>query len=184
MGEIALKGFTDDIRQFLEESHFPGSSWVLLEREDDWFQEKDQEKIFLGTLDKWFNTEDWAKGRVFCQVAEVRWHYSNGGYQVIFTGNGHNASSLKSAEINLTDCIVRDTNYLLWGERLRNPGEYGIESEDSVFLEIQIPRLLFYPVPESTDRVWLHVREFISKETGLLIHSRWLDLGKEVRDPS
>lgn len=180
MGEIALKGFTDDIRQLLKESHFPGSAWVLLEREDDWFQEKEQEKIFLGTLDKEFNTEDWAKGRIFCQAAEVRWRYSNGGYQVIFTGNGHGTSSLKPAEINLTDCSAHDTKHLLWGERLRNPGEYGIESEDSVFLEIQIPRLLFYPVPESTDRVWLHVREFISKETGLLVHSRWLGLGKEV----
>lgn len=184
MGDIILKGLTDDIGQLLEERSFPGNAWVLLEREDDWFQEKGQEKISFGTLDKGFNAEEWARGRVFCPAAEARWRYSNGEYQVIFTGNKCPASSLKPAEVNLAGCRTRITNYLLWGERLRNPGEYGIESGNSPFLEIQIPRLLFYPVSESTDKVWLHVKEFISKETGLLVHSRWLDLGEEAHDPS
>lgn len=182
MNDVILQGFVDDIGQMLQEFNFPGKSWMLLEKEDDWFQREGQEKIVIDAFQQQPDIGEWAKGCVFCRNGEVRWCKANGGYQIVFTGKGC-VSSLKPADINLTECEIRETKYLLWGKKFDNPKEYGIESEGSVFLEMQIPRLLTYPVPDDVDMVWLHVREFISPKTGLLVHSRWFDLRGEVNGP-
>lgn len=183
MSDVILQGSVDDIGQLLQEFSFPSESWMLLEREDDWFQREGQEKIVFDVFQQQPDIGEWAKGCVFCRNGEVRWFQAHGGYQVVFTGEECN-SSLEPADINLTDCDIQEPKYLLWGKKLDNPEEYGIASESSVFLEMQIPRLLTYPVSDDTDRVWLHVREFISQKTGLLVHSRWFDLGREVNEPA
>lgn len=181
MNDVILHGFVDDIEQLLHEFSFPNESWMLLEREDDWYQKEGQEKIVFDSFLLQPDIGDWAKGRVFCRNGEVRWYQSNKGYQVVFTGEKGN-SSLVPADIKLTDCKIQETKYLLWGEKLDNPTEYGIEADRSIFMEMQIPRLLSYPVSDDADRVWLCAREFISKKTGLLVHSRWSDVKEEVKE--
>lgn len=183
MNDVILQGFVDDIGQLLQEFSFPGESWMLLKREDDWFQREGQEKIVFDAFQQEPDIWEWAKGCVFCRNGEIRWCKANVGYQVVFTGK-ECISSLKPADINLTDCEIQETKYLLWGKKLDSPEEYGIESGGSVFLEMQIPRLLTYPVPDDADMVWLYVREFTSRKTGLLVHSRWFDLRGEVNEPS
>lgn len=182
MNDVILQGFVDDIGQLLQEFNFPSESWMLLEREDDWFHRECQEKIVFDFFRQQPDIGGWAQGCVFCRNGEVRWCKANGGYQVVYTGE-ECVSSLKSADINLTKCEMQKTKYLLWGKKLDNPEEYGLEVKGSVFLEIQIPRLLAYPVPDDVDMVWLHVREFISPKIGFLVHSRWFDLRGEVNEP-
>lgn len=181
MSDVILQGRVDDIGQLLQEVNFHSGAWILLEREDDWFQREGQEKIVFDTFSKKPDLEGWARGRVFCRDGEVRWYQASEGYQVVFTGeSAFSPPSLESAAMSLADCNIQDTRYFLWGKRLDHPEEYGIEPGNSVFLEMQIPRLLVYPVSDDADRVWLCVREFISQRTGLLVHSRWFDLRGEV----
>ena len=183
MHDVILQGTIDDLRRLLSELDVSTRAWMLLERRDDWFQKEGQEKIIFATFSREVEAEKWDQGCIFDYDSQLRWQRTNGEYRVTFSGTKPLISVLQAADLSLADCEAKEVRYLLWGKKLDNPEEYGIRSDSPVFLELQIPRLLTYPVSAKANRVWLCVREYYSRQTGLLVHFRWFYLHEEVNEP-
>lgn len=128
-------------------------------------------------------------GRVFDRSGEVKWQKSDDAFQIVYLGERLNsyAGALECRELAEPHYHRRepDNTLFLWGRKIspdRIRMELGFEPpEDNIFLELQIPQYLKYPVEANDlERAQLVVREWdtASGEPG---YYRFMDLKRTKR---
>lgn len=114
----------------------------------------------------------WERGRIFNTAFELRWLRSEGAFQAVYCGPLIDLPGFQAAEKDLTTLPSTSSTYFLWGKRVE--GEklvvIGQASDADVFVEVQSPRLLHYPVSAQARRVKLQVREYRDARGELVYH--------------
>lgn len=180
MNEIILWGYLSSPEEAV--GILPGDedTYLLLEKEPvGRFLEEEPDKnlIFLKGQGHEIDFFQWEKGRIFNNLYEISWRKEHGCFRVVYTGNPETAPRVLSyTGPDLEKCIPAVRKYLLWGERVYSPAEIGIHAPGPVYLEVRIPRLLFYPVEGLGKTVDLLVKEFYCRETGILKYCRYCGL--------
>jgi hypothetical protein len=146
-----------------------------------WLSEEESKNgICFICFDMTIAFNQWQAGRIFDSKKEFLWQMNNDGqFQVIYTGE-----EMDLPELNLINEDWQDfqTSYLLWGRSLNSTElkSLRIQEDTTIFLELQLPRLLNYPVAVSQDkkhRLRLNIIEYKDKETGCIQHYRFHSLG-------
>lgn len=189
MDETIYWARTDDLNTVVAMLPHHGEALMILERVPTTWLDEDERKEglcfqqFDGDVD--FNM--WERGRIFCPTFELRWDRVDGAFQVVYVGEGADLPGLQPAsEVNLSVLSVEERAYYLWGERVDDDDlpRIGQPNGTDVFVELQVPRLLRYPVSEQTRRVKLRVREYKEPATGQLVCHRFHSLEKENQGES
>lgn len=130
------------------------------------------------------NWNAWERGRLFCETFELRWERQDGVFQAVYVGPPTDLPDFVPADLDLSDKIVQEHSYYLWGkwvpdDQLQTVGAQEQEGQ-RVFLEFKIPRLLYYPVSDATQRVKLRVCEYVDPSSDQMVYYRFRGL-EEVK---
>jgi len=181
--EIILWGYLSSPEEAVDILPGGEDTYLLLEKEPvGRFLEEEPDKnlIFLKGQGHEIDFFQWEKGRIFNYLYEISWRREYDGFRVVYTGNSESRPRVLSyAGPDLEKCTTAVRKYLLWGKRLSSPAEIGIHAPGPVYLEVRIPRLLFYPVEGLGKSVDLLVKEFYCRETGSLQYYRYCGLEEE-----
>ena len=92
-------------------------------------------------------------------------------FHVVYIGKEKKALSIHDT-MSLSGFDIQDENYYLWGEKMTADAlkKIGQPQTTSLFLELQIPRLLSYPISNQCGRfrVKLSARHYLNSKTGVL----------------
>jgi len=122
--------------------------------------------------------QQWERGRLFCSSFELRWEKMDGQFQTVLVGEAPILVDFAPAiepDLDAADQQVQE--YLLWGRRVAE-SEVAIlgaehQSDSQVFLEMRVPRILYYPVSDNARQARLVVREYSDRSTGHLLYYRF-----------
>ncbi len=137
----------------------------------------------LEPFDPAVNFNLWERGRIFNPIFELRWEQVDGFFQAIYCGQEVNLPGFQLAEEpGLSTLSSKTRSYFLWGTRVKEDdlGLIGLPTGTQVFVELQVPRLLRYPVSPQAKRVKLQVCEY-RDVTGTLVYYRFQKL-EEVHE--
>lgn len=170
-----------DITACIHSIPWPEDAIMVLERVPEiWLTEQERELgIQIRLYDAKIEFNLWERGRIFCEAFELRWEKMDGQFHVVLCGEPlpiENFSTVK--EINLSEIKQRHQAYYLWGKKLTKDELVlvGSPSTEHVFLEMQIPRILKYPVSSQAQRVRVKVCEYFQPDNGKLVYYRFLGL--------
>lgn len=155
-------------------------SLMMLERVPNVFLSDDEQKrgICLQAYDTNENFEAWERGRIFHNKFELRWEKQGSVFVSVYIGEPTELPMPHTE--SLSDFETQDETYYLWGERVSadNLKAIGQPEATNLFLELQIPRLLPYPVPNGSEksRVKISARHYLNSETGDLEFYRFRHL--------
>ncbi len=153
---------------------------VMLERVPNVFLSDDELKpgICLQVYDASENFEVWERGRIFYNSFELRWEKQDGIFVIVYIGEP--AELPMPHTESLSEFETQDETYYLWGERMStdNLKAIGQPEQTNLFLELQIPRVLSYPVSNrgGQSRVKISIRHYLNAETGALEFYRFRHL--------
>lgn len=162
MSEVVLSG-TEALADTLAALPVPVNALMFLEHIPSVYLEdaESQKGIMLTHYDAATDFTAWERGRIFCSDWELRWDQP----RVTYTGTPQSLGNLEQT-LDLRPYTKREASYYLWGRR-EQPGR---------FIELQIPRVLHYPVEaKEKGRVKLRVAEWVD-DAGELVTSRLVDL--------
>ena len=158
----------------------PSESLMILERMPCAFLSDDEREkgICLRKYDASENFEDWEHGRIFHNDFELRWEKQGEAFVVVYIGE---PKVLPMSDTKLlSDFETQDDDYYLWGQKMTADDLKRIEQPETanLFLELQIPRLLRYPVSNRNEkfRVKLSARHYLNPETRALEFYRFRHL--------
>lgn len=177
----------NDPAQAIAALPWPPASFVYLERvPGGWLSaEEAAGAVCLAELDPALPFAAYERGRVFCSEFELRWEKVDGSFAAVLAGAvSHSAPFTPAVEPGLAAAQVCDTAYPLWGSPL--PAEV-LAALDPViagsgpansrpFLELRIPRVLWYPVGPDANRVQIRVREYYDSDSGELLYYRFVSV--------
>ena len=158
----------------------PPESLMLLERIPKAFLSDDEQKngICLQAYNASKDIETWERGRIFHNNFELRWERQESVFVIVYIGEPTALPMLHTK--SLSEFEIQDETYYLWGERMSADALESMNQIEAtnVFLELQIPRLLFYPVSnqDEKNRVKISVRHYLNPETGDLEFYRFRHL--------
>lgn len=143
---------------------------MILERvPEKWLNEDECENSIC--FKKYAKTEfdSWQVGRIFDSDKEFRWSWNGERFQVIYTGCALHLPELSPMNTQNWE-PSKPAQYLLWGTRFEShESPYGF-----TYLELQIPRLLCYPISQKDKkRAFLKVIEYRDKISGQIVHYRF-----------
>ncbi|HAG08197.1 MAG TPA: hypothetical protein DCK87_01330 [Desulfotomaculum sp.] len=180
MIEKLCSGVVKDISILIKEINWSlNKCYMILERVPKSWLDKDQKGIIFQKFNYDFLFSTFEKGRIFDYDRELRWEITESGeFWVVYAGKDIILPELNSIP---TEYLETSTStYLLWGKKVTSEILKQLErNEKNLFIELQIPRILQYPVESETNkktRVELKAFEYIDKETGQVIFSRFYDL--------
>ncbi len=123
----------------------------------------------------------YTSGRVFQKNFELRWERQGDLFRVVYLGAEHIKDILQRYDLKENEKFWRlledkklerkEKSYYLFGERLE--GSEQRERAGIEFAELRIPRVLYYPVQGSPQRVQLVVYEYVCLETGQIEYFRF-----------
>ena len=153
---------------------------VLLERVPQAFLSEDERKlgICLQTHEVSEYYEAWERGRIFDKNFELRWEKQDNVFIIVYIGEPRELPMphIKSLE----EFETQDETYFLWGKKISAENLKAIDQseEKNLFLELQIPRLLSYPISSQGggSRVKISTRHYLNAETGALEYYRYRHL--------
>ena len=172
---------TDNLLPILEKLDSPAEALMMLERVPNTFLPDSEREsgICLRKYNASENFDDWERGRIFHKNFELRWEKQEEGFVVVYIGEPKALPLMTNPKL-LSDFEVQDESYYLWGERVSADDLKTINQPETanVFLELQIPRLLHYPVSNRNgkSRVKLSARHYLNLKTGTLEFYRFLGL--------
>ena len=155
-------------------------SLMVLERVPDVFLPDDEQKrgICLQAYDADENFEAWERGRIFHNNFELRWEKQDGVFVIVYIGEPTELPMPHTE--SLSEFETQDETYYLWGERVSEGTLKAIGQPEAtnLFIELQIPRLLPYPVSDQggKSRVKISARHYLNSETGDLEFYRFRHL--------
>lgn len=180
MTEQICWGTTVELHPIVQTLDCPAESLMMLERVPrNFFSDDEREKgICLRKYKASENFETWERGRIFHNDFELRWEKQDGAFVVVYIGEPK-ALSMPNTKL-LSDFETQDDYYYLWGQKMTADDLKRIEQPETanLFLELQIPRLLCYPVSNRNGkfRVKLSARHYLNSEKGTLEFYRFLQL--------
>jgi CRISPR-associated protein (TIGR03984 family) len=170
MTEQICWGTTEKLSTIVQALDCPPELLMMLERVPTAFLSDDEQKpgICLQKYDASENLEAWERGRIFHNNFELRWEKQGGVFVIVYIGE---PTELPMPHIkSLSEFEIQDETYYLWGERVSagNLKRIGQPETANLFLELQIPRLLPYPVSNrgGKSRVKISARHYLNLETG------------------
>jgi hypothetical protein len=118
--------------------------------------------------------DDWQRGRVFNAEQELKWEQRQQQFHVVYCGQQPPQGLMP---VSLDAASQQTQAYYLWGARVREADRelLGLDTATPAFVELQIPRILHYPVAPQQDRVRVQVCEFYAAD-GQLCYARWYGL--------
>ncbi len=199
MTEILCRGQVDALNLFqllaaCQESQEPEESLLLTEQLPTHFVNAQERRNMLRfeIYGPEVDVAAYTSGRLFQNDFELHWEQQNSLFQVVYLGSEQNKARLY--DFNLKEDTTfrdrlesekleyREKKYYLFGEQMDEDEQR--EHTESVhgksFVELRIPRLLYYPVQSSSRYVQLVVREYIDKETGRVEYFRFQALEPTV----
>ena len=140
--------------------------------------------IRLECFDPTTDFEQWGRGRIFATQGELRWEQMDGKFWAVFCGESINLPSFTSeiaVELQPEKLTLREQSYYLWGKRVQTKDlpKLGLPPQTVAFVELQIPRILHYPVTSSAKRVKLKMKEYYATD-GALVYARFVGLEEEA----
>ena len=149
---------------------------MMLERiPTEWLGKEESEKgICFESFDDTRDFKAWQSGRIFDAQKELCWFWlKNTLFHVIYAGVKINLPSLQQVQTEHWECS-KPVEYLLWGKSLKAKAN----DEQPLFFELQIPRLLCYPISckQEQSRLAIKVLEYRDKITGHIQHYRFVTL--------
>lgn len=152
---------------------------LLEELPTTWLSEEERENgLRLEYFDPSIDFNIWGCGRIFDDTFEMRWERMDGAFQIVYCGPEITLPGFERvSEVDLSVCIAETRRYFLWGKKVREQDLeiIGRPSDEQLFIELQIPRLLHYPVAVSAQRVRLQVCEYWDS-AGTLVYYRFQGL--------
>ena len=180
MTEQLCWGTTEELLEIVCTLTYPPEALMMLERVPTTFLSDGEREnsICLQKYNADENLEAWERGRIFHSDFELRWEKHNAGFVIVYIGE---PKTLTLPHIkSLSDFEFNDVSYYLWGEKMTADTLKLIDQPDTenLFLELQIPRLLSYPVSNQHEklRVKLTTRHYLNSETGTLEFYRFRHL--------
>ncbi len=180
MTEQICWGTTKDLFPIVQALASPPESLMMLERVPSSFLSDDEREkgICLRKYDDGEDFEAWEYGRIFHDDFELRWEKQSEAFSVVYIGE---PKALQIPDTKpLSDFETRDDSYYLWGEKMTEDTLklVGQPKTANLFLELQIPRLLRYPVSNRNEkfRVKLSARHYLNAKTGALEFYRFRHL--------
>lgn len=180
MTEQICWGTTEELLPIVQALGCLTESLLMLERVPSAFLSDDERQrgICLRKFDAEEKLEVWEQGRIFHKDFELRWEKHDGVFVAVYIGK------LKVLPMPhtkpLSDFEVQDDSYYLWGEKMTADTLTLIDQSETanLFLELQIPRLLRYPVSNRNERfrVKLSARHYMNPDTGTLEFYRFRQL--------
>ena len=180
MTEHICWGTTEKLLPIVQALACPPTSLMMLERVPSTFLSDDEREkgICLRKYDASENFEVWERGRIFHKDFELRWEKQDEVFVVAYIGEL--AVLPLPHTMPLSDFETQDDSYYLWGEKMTADTLEKIDQPETtnLFLELQIPRLLHYPVSSKNNksRVKLSARHYLNSETGALEFYRFRHL--------
>ena len=180
MTEHICWGSTENLLPIIQILDCPSESLMMLERVPRTFLSDDEREkgICLRKYDASESFEAWEQGRIFHHDFELRWEKQDSGFSVVYIGESKALPMLDSKA--LSGFETQDDSYYLWGEKVtaNNLELIGQPETANLFLELQIPRLLHYPVSNKNKklRVKLSARHYLNAKTGHLEFYRFRHL--------
>jgi hypothetical protein len=112
----------------------------------------------------------WQRGRIFDATQELKWEWFAGKFHLVYCGP--NPPDGLTERLTVTGAQQRA--YFTWGTRVPddNRKALGIAQTESAYIELQIPRVLHYPVDPTSERVKIGILEWYAPD-GRLLYSRW-----------
>lgn len=207
MAEILYTGQVAPVRLagLIEICHFPENALVLAEQIPTGIiplDPRNQERAKL----LWFDTfahsvqsrkdpiqfANYTSGRIFSKDAELRWEKQSDKMQIVYLGSSEHCPTpaiidrFRDRSADLQKLTPRSTSrsYYLFGERLQQEDLDNMGERASLgdYAQVRIPRLLRYPVGEtSKPYVSLQVCEYVDPTTGRVALFRFQKLKAEDR---
>lgn len=174
-------GTTQKLLPIVQSLDCPPDSLMMLECVPSTFLSDNERAkgICLGRYDASENFEDWEQGRIFHDNFELRWEKQDSAFVVVYIGEPKDLPMLDNNR-ELSDFELHDHDYYLWGEKVTADALelIGQSETENLFLELQIPRFLHYPVTNRNNksRVKLSVRHYQNAKTGNLEFYRFRHL--------
>lgn len=180
MEEALLWAQPKDLRTVIGRLPMTETTLMLLERMPTTWLDEDERRsgLRLEPVDPALDFNQWERGRIFDDTFELRWERSDGAFQTVYCGRGDvELSEFEPAAGELGGSRAEDHCYFLWGTRVQEQdlALIGEPPGSTVFVELQVPRLLHYPVDATAQRAMLCVREY-RDPSGALIYYRWRGL--------
>jgi len=121
----------------------------------------------------------WQRGRVFDTRQELKWEYCQQRFHVVYCGH-QPPEGWTLAPLHAVRQQVQ--TYYLWGSRVQDTdrAHLGLAPDTPAFVELQIPRILQYPILTQGARVQVRVYEFYAAD-GQLCYARWSGLEEVER---
>jgi len=138
--------------------------------------------VIVDTLSSNRDLNLYPSGRVFDTDGELKWQKKGATFQIVYIGSASQPSDSNSVIATLDDehFTHKDTAIYLWGtsvskEQLKD--EMGFDEDEDIFIELQIPQYLKYPVKpqKKAARVQIRTRQFYTK-TGQLEYFRFMEI--------
>ena len=180
MTEQICWGTAENVRPIVNTLDCPSESLMMLERIPNAFLSDDEQKngICLQVYNVSENLEAWERGRIFHNNFELRWEKQDCVFVIVYIGEPTELPMLHTE--SLSEFEPQDETYYLWGERMSADTFKAIDQPEAtnLFLELQIPRLLLYPVKSRGGklRVKISARHYLNSETSHLEFCRFLHL--------
>ncbi len=180
MTEQICWGKAESLLPIVKALNCPPESLMMLERVPSSFLSDDEREkgICLRVYDANENFEAWEQGRIFHNDFELRWEKQDGAFSTVYIG-AEKTLSMPNVK-PLSGFEIQDDSYYLWGEKMTADTLTLIAQPETanLFLELQIPRLLSYPVSNRNARfrVKLSVQHYLNLETGELEFYRFRHL--------
>lgn len=118
--------------------------------------------------------DDWQRGRIFDAQQELKWEQQGGQFHAVYCGVqppvGWTVVSLHAER-------QQEQRYYLWGTPVKDIDRerLGVPPDVPAFVELQIPRILQYPVATPQERVQVRICEWYTAD-GQLCYARWCGL--------
>ena len=180
MPEQICWGTTEKLSTIIQALDCSPELLMMLERVPTVFLPDAEQKsgICLQPYDTSENLEAWERGRIFHNNFELRWEKQDSVFVIVYIGE---LTELPMPHTeSLSEFETQDETYYLWGERMSADNLKAISQPETanLFLELQIPRLLPYPVSnrDGQSRVKISARHYLNAETGDLEFYRFRHL--------
>ena len=179
-----------DVADVIQACAWEAPAWVWLERVPACYVERNPRetgfvlKQYPQGLPTDLDLNQWQIGRVFDATQEVQWQWlprsaDSGVFHAVWCGQGQPPAGFTVQAHGGSS--QRDQAYFLWGRRV-SPADLkalklSAPPDEAVFMQLQIPRPLRYPLVGNKDFAQLQVREFYAPN-GELTYARLCGLGE------
>lgn len=183
MSDVILWARLDDPCPAVNALPWPDRAYMYLERVPaGWLSEAERENgLRLERFKSQTQFDEWERGRVFCAKFELLWEKLEGGFQVVYVGQPVALAGLAAAtEIDLGQADRQSRSCFLWGNRVsdaqREAAGMQCETDQQLFFEFEVPRLLSYPVSAHSQHAKLQICEYLDSATGERLYYRFQGL--------